>query len=810
MIALAKALKWILIQITSRFGARKPLMFLLLLGIVGSVAVGLAIHLRDFDIRLALPIAGAGAVLGLVLAIKAERAWSGVLLTMVVGLLLILIATGRLTDELLAVFPAAYDLARDGVSSTWQLLWGLAERAAVLPNLAESWETFVSAVTALTDGSGVVLGRVLGWASSLLRGEKASDPIAAAFFWALAVWAVVTWALWFVMRCNRVLLGVAPAGTLLVTTLFFVVGEPWGVSAVLGGVLLMMSLVAYDTRVRRIEAGARDMAYGIATDAAVVSVVLSVTLVSAAVVAPSVSIQDVFDFIWSLRARQASEGGSEGGGDSARNPWRPLTTFDEMRIGGLPRHHLVTTPPEELSKLVVMVISTGELAPIPEFVMEDVEVPSHYWRSVTYDAYAPLGWHTSGTWTAAYAAGDVAGPPALETERMLRQNVDFVSNLGGILHVDGTLVAVDQDYSVAWRGEGDAFGGTIDANAYVADSLVVEPTAEQLQAAGTDYPDWVMDRYLELPEAVTARTRALAQDLTATEPTPYDRAEAIETYLRTTYTYTLDVDLPPQSQDLVDYFLFDLRRGYCDYYASSMVVLARASGLPARMAIGYATGSYDPMEAHYVVTEADAHAWPEIYFPGYGWVRFEPTAGLPAIDRTEEEPLEWPAPRDDLLGQDEEAAVPVWERLGDRWWMLLGGGLGLPAVAFVLWLVVDSWWLRRMEPAAAVTRVYERVQRAGRRLGTPAHAGATPYEFRAAFIDLLKDLGKGRRWQETQALAGEEIELLTDTYVRVSYSASKPHRIDQIMAVTAWQSLCWPLWMARLRRGRRRRRGNRR
>ena len=80
---------------------------------------------------------------------------------------------------------------------------------------------------------------------------------------------------------------------------------------------------------------------------------------------------------------------------------------------------------------------------------------------------------------------------------------------------------------------------------------------------------------------------------------------------------------------MVDYFLFDLRQGYCDYYASAMIVFARSRGLPARLAVGYASGEYDPVSDQFLVTEADAHSWPEIYFPEYGWIPFEPTAAQP-------------------------------------------------------------------------------------------------------------------------------------------------------------------------------------
>jgi transglutaminase-like putative cysteine protease len=804
VIPLFKVLNWFVNRIRRRFGDRKPLLLLLLLVMVGSVTEGLAANSRDFDIWLALLIAAVGVVLSLLLATKAERTWSAATLLAVLGLLLVLVAAGRLADELLALFPSGLGVARDGGRVIWQIQQLPDEPPAALPELASSWETFALALKALTEGAGVVADRAAGWALSLLRGEHTPDPVATTFFWALALWVVVVWMIWLVVRRGQVLLGVSPAGALLVTTLFFSEGDhPGRVQMVLSGVLLMMAFVSYDGRVRRLEAADRDIAYGIAGETAVVSILLSAALVTTAALASSVSIQDILDLVRDLAPRQAAEGSAASGGGSAPRPWRQVTTFDEIRRGGLPRDHLLSTPPDELSKLVVMTVSTGELGPMPDFELEagQVSVPSHYWCSVTYDVYSSRGWSTSGTWTAMYLAGEGAGPEPLTTQRVLRQEVSFVSDLGGILHVDGALVAVDKDYSVAWREEGDAFGGTVSAQAYVADSLMVEPSAEALRAAGTDYPDWIVRRYLNLPESVTARTLALAQDLTATEPTPYDRARAIETYLRSSYTYTLDTDLPPLDQDVVDFFLFDLGQGYCDYYASSMVVLARASGLPARMAIGYAGGRYDSMEARYVVTEADAHAWPEVYFPGFGWVRFEPTAGLPAIDRAEQDQdlPQWPTPQDALLDPGEQVP-PIWERLGDRWWLtLLGGGLGVPVVAVAAWLAFDTWRLNRIEPAATVATVYERMRRLGRRMGAPVLDGATPYEYEAAFVEMLKGLARGRRWQETQAAAEKEIERLTDTYVRVSYDAVEPDRIDQTVAVMAWKALRWTLWMAWLR-----------
>ena len=91
---------------------------------------------------------------------------------------------------------------------------------------------------------------------------------------------------------------------------------------------------------------------------------------------------------------------------------------------------------------------------------------------------------------------------------------------------------------------------------------------------------------------------------------------------------------PPEGlSDVADYFLFDLQRGYCDYYATAFVVLARLAGLPTRFVTGFAPGNWSMNEQLWIVTEADAHSWPEVYFPEVGWVPFEPTGGRPALER---------------------------------------------------------------------------------------------------------------------------------------------------------------------------------
>ena len=120
--------------------------------------------------------------------------------------------------------------------------------------------------------------------------------------------------------------------------------------------------------------------------------------------------------------------------------------------------------------------------------------------------------------------------------------------------------------------------------------------------------------------------RALADHLTASSPTAYDKAKAIEQHLQS-MEYTLEVDPPPFNADGIDHFLFTLRKGYSEYFSSAMTVMLRSQGIPARMVTGYTTG--DKVKDHdiYIVTDSHSHGWVEVFFPNYGWIPFEPTPG---------------------------------------------------------------------------------------------------------------------------------------------------------------------------------------
>jgi hypothetical protein len=291
----------------------------------------------------------------------------------------------------------------------------------------------------------------------------------------------------------------------------------------------------------------------------------------------------------------------------------------------------------------------------------------------------------------------------------------------------------------------------------------------------------------------------LARDLTATEPTPFDQALAIEAYLRS-FPYTLDLPAPPQDRDVVDYFLFDLQKGYCDYYATSRVVLARAAGVPARLVIGYLSGTYDVDLGAYLVTEAEAHSWVEVYFPGNGWVEFEPTGGRPAIERPGV--LSTVTPGGLASGRLTRPGGNR-ERPGESLPGLIALSVALVALGAggVAWLVLGRWRLGHGSTVGTATKVFRQIRRYGNRLGASVHRGDTPYELSEAVARRVKDLAQATGWTRALAPAAREVRWLADVYVQVSYGPRLPPDSTKTEIVRTWRRLRWRLWLARAGEG---------
>jgi transglutaminase-like putative cysteine protease len=160
---------------------------------------------------------------------------------------------------------------------------------------------------------------------------------------------------------------------------------------------------------------------------------------------------------------------------------------------------------------------------------------------------------------------------------------------------------------------------------YEAESDIAAPAPAELRTAGRNYPVQIQAAYLRLP-ALDPRVPRLAAQIAGSAGTDFDKAAAIENYLRTRFGYTLQLPRT-RVKDPIANFLFERKQGHCEYFASAMAVMLRTLGIPSRVVNGFRSDEFNDLTANYVVRAKDAHSWVEAYFPGYGWQTFDPTPG---------------------------------------------------------------------------------------------------------------------------------------------------------------------------------------
>jgi len=184
-------------------------------------------------------------------------------------------------------------------------------------------------------------------------------------------------------------------------------------------------------------------------------------------------------------------------------------------------------------------------------------------------------------------------------------------NVHGNLRAAGQRLPLDVSYTqtyIAWDTQSEQFSDLLRT------------------AAQGDFDPGELAIFLQLPDTLPDRVGGLAHELTAGADNNYDRLRILEHFLASTFPYTLDTEPLPPGEDFVYHFLFTAREGYCVHYASAMVVMARTLGIPARFVEGFIMPESPAGDGRYWVTNRHAHAWVEAYFPGFGWVMFEPTA----------------------------------------------------------------------------------------------------------------------------------------------------------------------------------------
>ncbi|MBI5776221.1 MAG: DUF3488 domain-containing protein [Nitrospirae bacterium] len=424
-------------------------------------------------------------------------------------------------------------------------------------------------------------------------------------------------------------------------------------------------------------------------------------------------------------------------------------------------------------------------------VVMRVEFPDHkgpltertYFRGASYDAYDGRSWSNTlhdRQLLARSPEGEfvVAADGLPESSPALRQDILVEALDTSVLFGVPLVESVKGTFStVLVDGMGDVSLPYVPATRfqYSIRSIPTRVSGDDHGQTQADYPESLRRRFLQLP-AGSQRVAELARQIVQPAAPSYDMAAAVERHLKQSYQYSLDLGTSPAVNPVED-FLFVRKTGYCDHYATAMVVLLRTLGIPARLATGFAQGEWNDVGGYYTVRQRDAHAWVEVYFPNSGWVTFDPTPNVPlalphplvvkagkVLDSIR---LKWDrfvirysfrdqvAMAQGVREQGEAVRVGVAARFVTllRWgmelrtriahigqssgWLMAGGVIALCALAgFILSRRFrhGSWWKPRKVGGSttqhmAVSKLYSRMLQLLRSRGLTKAPGMTPLEF---------------------------------------------------------------------------------
>lgn len=439
-------------------------------------------------------------------------------------------------------------------------------------------------------------------------------------------------------------------------------------------------------------------------------------------------------------------------------------------------------------------------------VFQVVADQGRYWRAVAFDTFDGQRWLNTSEESVQVEANSLVSVADWQARDTLTQTITLLSPTGNVIFgapdiyrtsvpLDATINKLQTQSILVGDSGPDLIASesmeitlaharrTLDTgDEYTVYSRYTQITQWDMNNAPTTYPSTILEKYLQLPENFSPRVSELAQQILSDSLTPadtvYEKAVAIEEYLRVNYPYNEEIEAPAEGVDPVEYFLFDIQEGYCDYYATSMVMMLRSLGIPSRAVSGYAEGTFDEESEVYVITEKDAHTWVEVFFPGYGWVEFEPTAGESELFRPAGEDPNFPenqsipgAPFDvtdtglpeDFIPEDmmnppefvEGVDTQTNTNRGWQWWLTM---MTTPVL-----LIAGFIFMRRfvLTPSAFTPDLppilFERMQRWAERLGLRLSDHNTPYE-------------NARRLTRALPEAKAPINTITDSYVVYQFS----------------------------------------
>jgi len=496
------------------------------------------------------------------------------------------------------------------------------------------WTLVIDQHASLEEQFASVAGRLFFSTSDFFARKPVEDPLFFIALMSITFWIISSWAGFTLVRNQNYLGAVLPSAIGLIIIQNYDNGIPgrlWFLAFFAFIALLLLGRLQFlqnknSWRVRRIFLSPDN----------------SVDLTSSMAIAAGL----IIIVAWTVPASLSSMKSAVKTWNQITRPWREFTNNMENAVSALESPSGGTRGQYFGSELAL-----GRGFPLSDLVMFKVETPDlpfdqkpprYYWRGRTYDRFVNGQWYTSGTVREEYSPS-VTNP--FNVYMQDKPPAHFVFNTGkttfSLLYspaepiwvsrpgITFAIPALNGKDIIAWHAYPALRGG----ESYQVDAILSNPNRQQLQEAGINYPEWVTQKYLQLPKAFSPRIKELAAEITAGTQTPFEKSLAITRYLRENIKYAPTIPEVPRNKDPLEWVLFEYKQAYCVYYASAEVLMLRSVGVPARMAVGFAEGQHERNSNKFVVRRFDAHAWPEVYFPGIGWVEFEPTAGQRPLDR---------------------------------------------------------------------------------------------------------------------------------------------------------------------------------
>ncbi len=413
--------------IVHKFGLYTLISLALLLLALGNVVMGLSGAVRGLDFWFLFTIAMMGVLVSWILACSSLSEKSASRIIPLLGFGLMWLQLSHITDTLILLLTLLILAIRHGLT-------------AAPPHFAPIVRAFSRTLTQLFHQISLPLIRLYEWSWAFFSDQPKFDSLVNAMLWGLMVWLVATWASWLVRRRQLPLVAIVPSGTLLVISFAYTGGDLSALVILLVATLLLMVLVEQHLREHRWETHHVGFSTEIRTDIATMVIPIIFVLTVLAASAPSISVQGISQFtqrlIWGETPPIVAV--SLGLKPLPKNPNDSTTLESAVKLGALPRHHLIGSGPE-LSKEVVMIVE------IPKTTLNNP--PHYYWRALTYDYYTGQGWSSGQSETSNYQANQAIELASLKGQQAVQQKVKIVKNFDRMIYVAGSLGNVDQNYA---------------------------------------------------------------------------------------------------------------------------------------------------------------------------------------------------------------------------------------------------------------------------------------------------------------------------------------------------------------------------